>query len=151
LPRPRRSLKIADFDITPMIDVTMLTITFFVLTTQFSKQNTASSALPREKGDAGATMGEPLVLEVLGGGRYAVRGLESGLDETVAAAAGELAARGPKKRLLIRVDRGSPAAELNALARKLRASNIREWRIATTGEAGSDDIAQPAKKAGGAS
>ncbi len=152
MPRPRPSLKIADFDVTPMIDVTMLLIIFFVLTVQFAKQSTAGSALPREKGDTGASVGEPLVLDVLGGGKYAIRGLEGDLDSTVAATAGELSAPGERKRLLIRVDRASPAAELNALARKLRASNIREWRIATTGETGTDDLAPgvaPGKKAGG--
>lgn len=135
-----------------MIDVTMLLIIFFVLTVQFSKQNAAGSTLPREKGDSGATVGEPLVLDVLGGGRYMIRGVEGDVDSTVAATAGELAAPGERKRLLIRVDRASPAAELNALARKLRASNIREWRIATTGETGTDDLASggaPGKKAGG--
>ncbi|MBU6413690.1 MAG: biopolymer transporter ExbD [Planctomycetes bacterium] len=152
MPRPRPSLKIADFDVTPMIDVTMLLIIFFVLTVQFAKQSTAGSALPREKGDTGASVGEPLVLDVLGGGRFMIRGVEGDVDSTVAATAGELAAPGERKRLLIRVDRASPAAELNALARKLRASNIREWRIATTGETGTDDLAPggtPAKKAGG--
>jgi biopolymer transport protein ExbD len=148
VPRARPALKIADFDVTPMIDVTMLLIIFFVLTMQFAKQSAAGSTLPREKGDVGQTIGEPLVLDVLGGGRYLIRGVEGDLDSTVAVTAGELAAPGARKRLLIRVDRASPAAELNALARKLRASNIREWRIATTGEAGTDDLA-PAKKAGG--
>lgn len=149
--RARPSLKIADFDVTPMIDVTMLLIIFFVLTVQFAKQNAAGSTLPREKGDSGATVGEPLVLDVLGGGKYAIRGLEGDLDSTVAATTGELSAPGAKRRLLIRVDRASPAAELNALARKLRATNIREWRIATTGETGSDDLAPATKKPGGGS
>ncbi len=58
-PRRRGEIKIADFDVTPMVDVTMLLIIFFMLTMHFANAARVSPMnLPQEKGDVGSTRAE---------------------------------------------------------------------------------------------
>ena len=126
----------ATFDLTPMIDVVLLLIIFFTLTSQFSKSTRKAMDLPREKGVA-AVEKPPLaiVLEVDRDGGVKIDGAEH--DERSLA---QLVAREATKApggtagidIIVRADRNCKAGKLNAIAATLRAVGIQRWKLATS-------------------
>lgn len=134
-PAPR---DIAGFDLTPMIDVTMLLIIFFMMTSQFAQAVRRPMDVPRERGGELVNASRDLMLiDVLGPGKYATVGQQMDLAGLLRRVSAELKRTGgPEGRLelVIRADRSSPAAELNRLAAGLAGAGVRTWRLATAGE-----------------
>lgn len=132
--------KLAGFDVTPMIDVTMLLIIFFMMTSQFAQAVRRPIDVPRERGGERIDSKRDLmIVDVLGGGRYATAGQEmelAALLERVAAEMKRTGGPGGRLELVIRADRESPSAELNRLATGLAGAGLRTWRLATAPEGG---------------
>ena len=74
----------ASFDLTPMIDVVMLLIVFFTLTSQFRDAIPTTVDLPREVGQEAAEAAPASIsLELRRDGTLASNGREVGLDEII--------------------------------------------------------------------
>lgn len=131
---------IAGFDITPMIDVTMLLIIFFMMTSQFAQAVRRPMDVPKERGGETVNAKRDLMLvDVLGPGKYATVGQQMDLEELLKRVGAEMKRTGgPEGRLelVIRADRQSPAAELNRLASGLAGLGMRNWRLATSTDGG---------------
>ncbi len=129
---------IAGFDITPMIDVTMLLIIFFMMTSQFAQAVRRPVDVPHERGGERVNQKRDLMLiDVLGPDKYATVGQQLDLPGLLKRVGAEMKRTGgPEGRLelVVRADRSSPAAELNRLASGLAGAGVRNWRLATAGE-----------------
>ncbi|MEM1072171.1 MAG: biopolymer transporter ExbD [Planctomycetota bacterium] len=129
-----RRTHVAGFDLTPMIDVVLLLIIFFLVTAQFSRLAREPVALPEETGrerdmedDSGA-----LVVDLLGDGTLRVESEVVSLDVLGAMVRQEVASSPETTAVLIRPDRATAAIHLNELARELVASGVVNYRIATS-------------------
>jgi biopolymer transport protein ExbD len=125
----------ATFDLTPMIDVILLLIIFFTLTSQFAKTQQSPMDLPKEKGekDKGAAPSS-IVIDLAKDGTFSVLGSPAELPDLVSMVRGEVARLGSGLDLVIRADRACPAAHLNRLAEALASAGVRDWRLATAGD-----------------
>ncbi|HZW10653.1 MAG TPA: biopolymer transporter ExbD [Phycisphaerales bacterium] len=123
------------FDMTPMIDVALQLIIFFLFTSQLSHAMRSPMDLPQERGDPGQADGpEQMVVDLTVAGTLLVEGQERSLDEVVAIVAAEqqrAVAAGGALDLLIRADRSCPAAHLNRLAASLADAGVRTWKLGT--------------------
>ncbi len=137
-PRRRGEIKIADFDVTPMVDVTMLLIIFFMLTMHFANAARVSPMnLPQEKGDVGSTRADDaFVIDVRPDGSFGLGTDSFDLPGVVARAkiANDMA---NISRIVVRADKDRPASDVDRLARALAAAGIRNWKLATSGTASS--------------
>jgi len=137
----------ASFDLTPMIDVILLLIVFFMLTAQFTRSDQSALNLPAEKGDH-ARVEEPavLIIELSRTGRATLLGVEVAPD-AVASVVGQHAATpgaAPAVDVLIRADRDCPSSALNALCASLASAGLRSVKLATSNDA-SPPAPQPAR------
>jgi len=127
----------ANFDLTPMIDVVLLLIIFFVLTAQFARTQGAPMNLPQEKGEkAAADMPATLVIDLDSTGALSVLGAPTDLPKLIRMVEGEVLRIGTALDLEVRADRDCPAAHLNRLAVALAGIGVRNWKLATAGEGG---------------
>lgn len=131
-----RSKSIADaaFDLTPMIDVVLLLIIFFMLSSQFAQASRRPIDVPREPGENTASEStEMTLIDIDGPDRYFVLGRSLTLAELVALVQADLKRRGTaaQPEFMVRADRASPAAELNKLATALTNIGVRSWKLAT--------------------
>lgn len=130
---PRRSRDLLGFDMTPMIDVTLQLIIFFLFTQHFANEAKAPMDLPRQKGEPSAYPSDPLAIAIAADGGYSISGeplpIES-LVQMVAQAAKD-AGGGDRVRVLVRADRRASASHLNLLADRLQALDIRAWELGT--------------------
>lgn len=137
--RPPKPRGIAGFDVTPMVDVAMLLIIFFMMTSQFAQAVRRPMDLPKERGGETETPKRDLMLiDLLGPDRYSIFGQQMDLPGLLGRVGAEMKRTGgPEGRLelVIRADQRSPSAELNRLASALTKMGIRTWRLATAGEA----------------
>lgn len=121
--------KEASFDLTPMIDVVLLLIIFFMLTSQFAQSHMRPMDLPREGGQ-----GQPdwspasVVLDMDRAGTITVLGRAVGDEELRAMVTA------PGTSVVVRADQAGPASNLNRLAERLVAWNVRDWKLATNPE-----------------
>ncbi len=131
--RPRE----AGFDLTPMIDIVMLLIVFFTLTSQFGRSDLAPLDLPQERGEA-ADQQAPLTifLDLAKDGTLSQSGRPIDMETLAAqiAAGGRDATGGPKSDLVLRADRRTPAVHVNRVAAALTKAGVKVWRLATAGE-----------------
>lgn len=127
----------ATFDLTPMIDVVLLLIIFFTLTSQFAKTQQAPMDLPREKGEK-ATQAKPaeLVIDLRKDGTLSVLGVQTDLPKLTRMVEGEVLRVGEGLDLTVRAERTCPAVFLNKLAEALAAIGVRNWKLATASEGG---------------
>jgi len=127
------------FDLTPMIDVVLLLIIFFMLSSQFAQSDRAPMDLPREEGRPATPDGTSLVvIDVQGDDRYRLFGQTMTLNQ-VASAVAELVGRAGEQSqpdLVVRAPRTSTAASLNRLAVALARAGVRTWKLATDGGSG---------------
>lgn len=125
----------ASFDLTPMIDVVLLLIIFFMLTSQFSRTEQAPLNLPAQHGDNSAAPGEhAVILDLHADGRVSVRGVEQDLDSLMVRIGSDATAAGlPAEALdiVIRADRDAPAAALSRVCSSLARLGTRTIRLAT--------------------
>ena len=127
----------ATFDLTPMIDVILLLIIFFMLTSQFAQTQLRPMDLPRESGpDVPGKSSAAVVIDMDREGRLSVFGQPLSMNELAAIvpSGGPAEALSSRSSLIIRADRNAAAAHLNRLAERLVALGVREWRLATNPE-----------------
>jgi len=130
-----KDMEEAGFDLTPMIDVVLLLIIFFMLTAQFAKSLNTPLDLPTEPGERAPAGGESeLVIDILRDGTLRVEGNNVGIErlmQMLAADQNQAKARSSRLDVLVRADRRCPAAHLNGLAGQMASLGIRDWRLAT--------------------
>lgn len=124
----------AAFDLTPMIDVVMLLIVFFMLTAQFAASMRSPLDLPRQPGDNSPDSEHTLILEINREGAYVVDSQQVSL-ETVIQTVTAAQRNASSLDLVVRADRAASAADLNRLAMELAKAGVRTWSLATSGEA----------------
>ena len=138
LRRPRRERDDATFDLTPMIDVVLLLIIFFMLTSQFAQSGRAEVSLPDQAGLSGEeSRGAELVIDLDARGETRIFGRDISIDgilnEAANANAIAKAGRGTV-RVLLRADQNCPASAVQNLCAALINIGIRTVSIGTSGE-----------------
>jgi biopolymer transport protein ExbD len=132
------------FDLTPMIDVVLLLIIFFMLTAQFAKTVGEPMDLPREAGEKASTAEDAsMVIDLSREGVITVAGERMSAATLLQRIAEDLRRtnRTPGDvEVIIRADRTTPAAHLNGLAAELSRLGIRAWRLATASEQGAGGV-----------
>ena len=120
------------FDMTPMIDVVMLLIIFFLVTSQFSQSIRTQLDLPKQPGQETEldTSGD-IVVDLLANGSIRLEGETITLDSFIAMVGAELLHGNAETQVLIRPERTGPAVHLNTLCRRLSEAGVRAYRIAT--------------------
>lgn len=139
--RPR----LVGFDMTPMIDVVLQLIIFFLFTSQLSQVIRSPLDLPEEPGDAQQVLASGgVVIDVARDGTYLIEGQARSLEQVVRLVALEqehARASDQPLELLIRADRSGASLHINVLATRLAAIGVRQWKLGTTvpvgGEGGS--------------
>jgi biopolymer transport protein ExbD len=139
----RKRIKVHDeahFDLTAMIDITLLLLTFFVMGSQFAQAMRKPMDLPRQPGEPGRADSErSLVVDLLADGTVRYAGAESASVAQLAAAVAVDAKRPGGLELTVRVERTAPARVLNQLALELARAGVTRWTLATSGDAGTPD------------
>ena len=129
----------ASFDLTPMIDVILLLIIFFMLSSQFATSELRPVDLPREEGTPAASesAAAKLVIDVDREGRYSILGEEVTLDALAGRVAAAQEATGTRPSgIVVRADRGAQSSALNRLAERLAAAKVANWSLAVAPEGG---------------
>ena len=126
-------------NMTPMIDVVLLVIIFFLYTARFAEVSRTSVDLPDEPG-AEDTTSDPdaLMIDVRADGVFLVSGRPRSLERVIEIVE-EQAERvgGPENlRVLLRADQGTAAGPVNELARRLTNMGVRQWSHATVNRSG---------------
>lgn len=126
-------------NMTPLIDVVLLIIIFFLYTARFAEVSRTSVDLPDEPGTKDvSTDPDALLIDVRRDGVFLVNGRDRSL-ERVLEIVQEQAERagGPENlRVLLRADRGTAAGPVNNLARHLTRMGVRQWSHATVDRSG---------------
>lgn len=134
--RPKRERDDATFDLTPMIDVVLLLIIFFMLTSQFAASDRATLNLPDQQGlGASETRGTELVIDIDAQGETSVLGRGISIDGILNEAANASKGKG-QVRVLLRADRECPASVVQNLCAALINAGIRSVSLGTSGEKG---------------
>lgn len=126
-------------NMTPMIDVVLLVIIFFLYTARFAEVSRTSVNLPDEPGTQDATSDpDALMIDVRFDGAFLVNGRTRTLDRVIEIVQEQAdRAGGPENlRVLLRADRGAAAGPVNDLARQLTAMGVRQWSHATVDRSG---------------
>lgn len=132
--KPRLATE-ASFDLTPMIDVVLLLIIFFTLTSQFAKTQLEAMDLPKEKGvKSEGSQQSTIFIDLRADGRISVLGMQSDVQSVATMVKGEVLRLGDTLDLVIRAERACPAQHLNKLAEALASVGVRNWKLATAGE-----------------
>ncbi|MEK6701052.1 MAG: biopolymer transporter ExbD [Planctomycetota bacterium] len=139
----------AGFDLTPMIDVVLLLIIFFVLSAQFAQGVRKQVALPTEMGekDPAQAGSSSVVIDIDRSGEMFRAGERLDMDRLKATLRGELAQTGGNPdavAIIVRADRDAESAHLNKVARALSEIGLKNWKLAT-----SADQAPPLPAGGG--
>ncbi|MFG0305851.1 MAG: ExbD/TolR family protein [Phycisphaerales bacterium JB040] len=126
------------FDLTPMIDVVLQLIIFFLFTSQFGELVRTEIDLPEEPGETTPAEESPdLTIDIDSSGRYLIASEALTLTEVEALARSEIASAGDAATVdvLIRPDRNIPARHLNELTQSLAGLGIRQAAIGTVAPA----------------
>jgi biopolymer transport protein ExbD len=122
------------FDMTPMIDVVLQLIIFFMYTSTFSEMVRTPVDLPEEPGEEIEKFNtDALVVDVRTDGTILVQGVVLTLEELRKIVGGELirGGEGSHLEIVLRPDRDAPSSHINAIAGELASLGVRDWRIAT--------------------
>ncbi|MBK9189853.1 MAG: biopolymer transporter ExbD [Phycisphaerales bacterium] len=136
LNRPRE-LAEAPFDLTPMVDVVLLLIIFFMLSAQFAETFGSPMNLPGEKGENRAKPEQSIVVDLTREGIVMVGGQQVPVDRLALLVAADIQSFTTKRQtweLVVRADRDCPGSHLNRLAATLAAVGVRSWKLAVAGE-----------------
>ncbi len=123
-----------DVDLTPMIDVVLQLIIFFMLTSSFGDLRRTEIDLPRQPGDAQRDAREPaLIIDLTADGRTLVDSREVSSVELERLARTGIAAADDQHPfdVLIRPDRDAPARHLDAVLSRLAAIGVDRWKLGT--------------------
>jgi len=118
-------------DLTPMVDVVLQLIIFFMYTSAFTQFVRAPIDLPEERGEGGEATAD-LVLDIDGLGGWFVDGAAVTPTRFGEIARAEAASQGVAPSaftVLIRADRDLSANHLNAAAASLNELGVRRWRL----------------------
>jgi biopolymer transport protein ExbD len=126
----------ASFDLTPMIDVVMLLIVFFTLTSQFKDALPTKVELPSEVGQAlSETAASTIHLELARDGTLTSHGNPVKLDDVLAELPGGSSASALERaELVLRADRLCPIGEVNRVAKAIAAAGVKRIKIVTSGQ-----------------
>jgi biopolymer transport protein ExbD len=137
-PKPRNVF----MDMTPMIDVTLQLIIFFMFTSQFVEGSRTPLDLPPQLGSTLQEGQTPaLVVDVLADGTLIVDGKKlaaTGLGQQVQQAIMRAGGQADRVRVLVRADRLARSNDINIVARTLAAFGVRGWQLGTAGEVKSE-------------
>lgn len=134
----RRASTIGTFDLTPMIDVVLQLIIFFMFTSQFGQVSRTNVDLPEEPGEE-STKDEPaLVIDITLEGAYVIDARPLAFDRVLAIVGREAErfADPAAMTVLIRPDKRAAAGAINRLADEFARMGVRRWAIATRSEGG---------------
>lgn len=131
----------ATFDITPMVDVALLLIIFFMFSTHFARTMQRPMELPPQPGERERTAAQKVISVDMDaeGGLTLIDGRRTNVAEVIALMKAEVAAGGGRPDaavLLLRADRNARAVHVNALAGAMATAGIRSWKLATSGTGG---------------
>jgi biopolymer transport protein ExbD len=124
----RRSKRGVVFDMTPMIDVVMQLLIFFMFTNQLASMVRSPVDLPREQGDEEAATRKPtMVIDIRADGMLLVDSRPVSRADLTQIIKAEVARVGDAAKIdvLVRADRNGPAKYLNDVARELRRQGVR--------------------------
>ncbi|MEQ9094657.1 MAG: biopolymer transporter ExbD [Phycisphaerales bacterium] len=126
-------------NMTPMIDVVLLVIIFFLYTARFAEVSRTSVDLPDEPGaEESVSDPEALMIDVRADGAFLVSGRMRSLERVIEIVQEQAdRAGGPENlRVLLRADQGAAAGPVNELARRLTGMGVRQWSHATVNRSG---------------
>ena len=126
-------------NMTPMIDVVLLVIIFFLYTARFAEVSRTSVNLPDEPGTEDvASDPDAMMVDVRADGVFLIGGRERSLDRVLDIVQERVDTMGgpDKVRVLLRADEGAAAGPVNALARELTRMGVRQWSHATVNRTG---------------
>lgn len=135
----RRSKKgLTGFDMTPMIDVVLQLIIFFLYTAHFTSMTRSPIDLPLERGEDLLTAPGAIVIDIDEDGDYRIERDEVSLSriETIVSVELERVGGPAGLEVLVRPDRNVPAGHINELARRLQAMGVRNWQLGTADQGG---------------
>ena len=127
----------ASFDLTPMIDVILLLIIFFMLSSQFATSELRPVDLPHQEGATppSESAAAKLVIDVDREGHYSILGEELTLEALSARIAASQGGTGTRHSgVVVRADRTANAGALNRLADRLAGAKIANWSLAVSPE-----------------
>ena len=132
--------RVRAFDMTPMIDVVLQLIIFFMFTSRFGQLTRTEVELPREKGEIEQIVEVPtIVVDMDASGALRIEARPVSLESIKAVVRREITGAGGRADridLLVRADRMAPATHLNTLANELALLGVRNWRLGTVDPAG---------------
>lgn len=124
----------ATFDMTPMIDVVMQLLIFFMFTNQMASLVRSPVDLPKEVGETQEADAKPsMVIDVRADGMLLVDShpvTREGLTQLIAAEV-ERAGDPARVDVLIRADQTGPSRYMNDVARELQRHGVRKLRMGT--------------------
>ena len=127
----------ASFDLTPMIDVILLLIIFYMLRSQFATSELRPVDLPRQEGEApmSEAAAAKLVVDMDRDGNCSILGEALTLDELAARIARSQGGTGARHSgIVVRADRSGKAEGLNRLVDRLAQSKVDNWSLAVAPE-----------------
>lgn len=125
--------KEASFDLTPMIDVLLLLIVFFMMTSQFARTQLRPINLPDEPGEGQDQPSTHAVfLDLDAQGRlFALGHPVDTADIASVIGAAPVSGEDGGVEVIIRADQACAAVHLNRLAEALARQGVRTWKLAT--------------------
>lgn len=128
----------ATFDITPMVDVALLLIIFFMFSTHFAKTMQRPMDLPTQPGETERTVAQKVISVDMNpqGVLTLIDGRATTVPEVVSMMRQEILAAGGRQEaavLLLRAHRDAASVHVNSLAAAMAQAGIRSWKLATTG------------------
>jgi biopolymer transport protein ExbD len=134
--RDRRAEDEPEINLVPLIDVILVLIIFFVVTTTFDARSVLKLELPRAAGEAAQTQGRALSLLVNAEGRYFVDDREALRTdvESLKRTIGEVAGGDRDRPVLLRADARTPHQAVVTALDALGQLGFRRISIATAPE-----------------
>lgn len=134
--RSRTSRHLLAVDLTPMIDVVLQLIIFFMFTSHFGQLRRTEIDLPREQGEEakGEQQQPAMIVDIHADGTLYFESRPTSLAEIERIARAGLTkaqSGGPRFDVLIRPDRNAPAVHLDPLLARLSSIGVRDWKIGT--------------------
>lgn len=131
----------ASFDLTPMIDVVLLLIIFFTMTSQFARTEQKMLDLPKQAGDpTRPALPAALFIDMDRDGSLSVLGVPKTLPELSKEVEQQTLRSGAGLDIVVRAHRACAAVHLNRLAEALANIGVRNWKLATAAVGGSGAV-----------
>jgi biopolymer transport protein ExbD len=137
--RRHREESLPAFNLAAMIDVVLLLIVFFTMSSQFQQAQQRPRDLPRLEGeDRAYEPSKSMIVDLsVDGSLSSPEGVTLSVAEVARNAADALASvsnDSARLDVVVRADSRTPALHLNRLAAELSRVGVRTWKLATSGE-----------------